>query len=76
MVSNCIFFEFILKAIELLFFVTFHCERVDWSILVQHDGKNINNIFDAEADPFDDLDIGMDQDASIHPLTMKGNEEE
>jgi hypothetical protein len=35
----------------------------------------VNNIFDAEADPFDDLDIGLDNDASIHPLTMKGGEE-
>lgn len=38
--------------------------------------RMVNNIFDAEADPFDDLDIGLDQDASIHPLTMKGGEDQ
>ena len=36
----------------------------------------VNNVFDVEADPFDDLDIGLDHDASIHPLTMKGGEEQ
>ena len=39
------------------------------------DGKNVNDIFDAN-DPFDDLDIGLDQDASIHPLTIRGGEED
>ena len=40
------------------------------------DGKNINNIFDAEPDPFDDLDIELDNDASIHPLTIRDGEDQ
>jgi len=44
------------------------------------DDKRVNDIFDVndpniEMDAFDDLDIGLDADASIHPLTLKGGED-
>ena len=39
------------------------------------EGKIINDIFDADPNPFDDLDVGLGEDASIHPLSIKGGEE-